>query len=59
MDRALADPEWLRERLADVEAGQPNEPQAGGGWPCSEQTCTCVGRSARTGQRPVPSSQRS
>lgn len=30
MDRALADPEWLRARLADVEAGQPERAAAWG-----------------------------
>lgn len=30
MDRALADPEWIRERLADVEAGRPERAAAWG-----------------------------
>ena len=30
MDRALADPVWLRERLADVEAGRPDRAKVWG-----------------------------
>ena len=30
MDRALADPGWLRERLAEVEAGEPLRAKAWG-----------------------------
>lgn len=30
MDRALADPVWLRERLAEAEAGQPLRAKAWG-----------------------------
>lgn len=52
LDKALADPDWLRSKTAKVEAGNPSRAKRWGRDALDLSTSTCAGPKRATQQRP-------